>query len=321
MPLVEGVTYRPPFGLGEGHLQTIFPALFRKVALVTPERERIETPDGDFLDLDWGKGGSYGGLVVISHGLEGDSRNACVQGMAAAFKRAGWDVLAWNLRGCSGETNRLLRSYHSGATDDLATVLAHVPPHYSRIALVGFSLGGNITLKYLGDAGTAADSRIAAAVTFSVPCDLASSALELETPANRIYMAHFFRSMRQKVRVKMAMFPGLVSDEGLDEMRTFREFDGAYTAPMNGFASAEDYWAKASSRPVLHRIAVPTLLVSAANDPFLPAQCLPKAEAAASDTFSFENPPGGGHVGFVSFNALNEYWSETRAVEFVEFIC
>jgi len=320
MPIVEGATYRPPFGLGEGHLQTIFPALFRRVALVTPERERIETPDGDFLDLDWSRGSRGGRLVVISHGLEGDSRNACVQGMAAAFKRAGWDVLAWNLRGCSGETNRLLRSYHSGATDDLATVLEHVPPQYTQIALVGFSLGGNITLKYLGDAGTAVSPRISAAVTFSVPCDLASSALALETSANRIYMAHFFGSMRQKVRVKMGMFPDAVSDEGLDAMRTFREFDGAYTAPMNGFASADDYWQRASSRSVLHRIAVPTLLVSAANDPFLPEQCLPKEEARASDAFYFENPPSGGHVGFVSFNATNEYWSETRAVAFVEAV-
>jgi len=318
MPIVEGATYRPPLGLSEGHLQTIFPALFRRVALVTQERERIETPDGDFLDLDWSRESEGEKLVVISHGLEGDSRNACVQGMAAAFKRAGWDVLAWNLRGCSGETNRLLRSYHSGATDDLATVLEHVPPQYTQIALVGFSLGGNITLKYLGDAGTAVSPRISAAVTFSVPCDLASSALELETAANRIYMAHFFRSMRQKVRVKMGMFPGAASDEGLDAMRTFREFDGAYTAPMNGFASAEDYWTRASSRPVLHRIAVPTLLVSAANDPFLHEQCLPKEEARASDAFYFENPPSGGHVGFVSFNTKKEYWSESRAVAFVE---
>ncbi len=317
MPLLES-TYRAPRGFGNGHVQTIYPALFRRVPVITRQRERITTPDGDFLDLDWHASNATR-LAVLSHGLEGDSSNTYIQGMAHALARAGWDILAWNFRGCSGEPNRILRSYHSGATEDLAAVIARVPPRYTRLALVGFSLGGNMTLKYLGE--PAPDPRVCGAVAFSVPCDLASSACQLESLFNRIYMRRFLRSLRGKVREKMARFPGRLSDAGLDTMRTFREFDGAYTAPMNGFASAEDYWTRASCQPALPRIAVPTLLVNALDDPFLPPACFPVEEARASASFHLETPRRGGHVGFVSFNPQNEYWSERRAVEFLGGVC
>lgn len=318
MPLLAHSSYRAPLGLPGGHLQTIYPALFRRVAPVTAERERILTPDGDFLDLEWNRSARATRLVLISHGLEGNSRNACIQGMAAAFVRAGWDVLAWSLRGCSGEPNRLLRSYHSGATDDLAAVVAHSSPHYQTITLVGFSLGGNITLKYLGEGP---DPKVAGAVAFSVPCDLASSALRLEAITNRIYMQHFLSGLRVKIVQKMALFPGQVDAKGIGTMRTFREFDGAYTAPMNGFLSADDYWQRASCKPTLAAISVPTLLVNARNDPFLPPACFPEAEARASTAFHLESPPQGGHVGFATFNRRREYWSETRAVSFLTHHC
>ncbi len=304
-----------PFPPG-GHLQTILPAILRRVPIVTRIRERIETPDGDFLDLDWSDPSGSGNLAIITHGLEGNSTNACIQGMAGAFVRAGWDVLAWNLRGCSGEPNRLMRSYHSGSTDDLGTVIAHAARGYQRIGLVGFSLGGNITLKYLGDAGAGIDPVIAGAVTFSVPCDLASSSLHLESPANRIYMRHFLGGLRKKIREKALMFPGRISEEGIGKMQTFREFDGAYTAPMNGFLSAEDYWQKASSRPVLEQIGVPALLVNARNDPFLPKECFPEEAAARSRFFRLESPRHGGHVGFFAPGRHGEFWSESRAVAF-----
>jgi len=320
MPLIARSTYVPPFGFGNGHVQTIFPALWRRVPLITRERERITTPDGDFLDLDWDAGNRASRLVILSHGLESDSRNPDVQGMAAAFRRAGWDVLAWNLRGCGGEANRLLRSYHSGATEDLEAVIGHAlaTGRYQRVALVGFSLGGNMTLKYLGDLAGAVDARIAGAVAFSVPCDLASSSLQLEKMINRIYMRRFLIQLRRKIREKILRFPGELGEEGLDAMRTFREFDGAYTAPLHGFRSAEDYWERASSRPVLSRIAAPALLVNARNDPFLAPPCFPEEEARGSSFFHLEIPRSGGHAGFVSFNARNEYWSESRAVEFLE---
>jgi len=316
MPLIARSTYAAPFWLRGGHAQTIFPALFRRVPWITRERERIETPDGDFLDLDWARMGRTNRVAILAHGLEGDSRNAYVQGMVGALARAGWDVAAWNCRGCSGEPNRLLRSYHSGATEDLAAVVDHVlaDGRYRRVDLVGFSLGGNITLKYLGDLGAEIDPRVTRAVAFSVPCDLASSSRQLESGANRIYMDRFMVNLRAKIRTKMRMFPGALSDDGLDAMRTFREFDGAYTAPLHGYRDAEDYWARASSRPVLGRIAIPALLVNARNDPFLPAECFPEAEARASAHFHLEAPREGGHIGFT---AEGEYWSETRAVEFL----
>ena len=314
MPLLASSTYRPPWGLANGHLQTILPVLFRRVVPITRERERIETPDGDFLDLDWNRAHRSDSLVIITHGLEGNSTNASVQGMASAFHHAGWDSLAWNLRGCSGEMNRLLRTYHSGAWEDLQCVIEHAAGEYQHIALVGFSIGGNLTLKYLGDRGSVIHPVIKGAVAFSVPCDLASSALVLESRVNSIYMNHFMRDLRRKIREKAATFPKGISMEGLDQIRTFREFDGTYTAPLNGFLSAEDYWARASSKPSLVGITVPTLLVNALNDPFLGAECFPREEAEANPHLFLELPESGGHLGFITLGL--EYWSETRAVEF-----
>jgi predicted alpha/beta-fold hydrolase len=315
MPRIKS-SYRPPRGFRNGHLQTIFPALFRRVPLCTPHRERIATPDGDFLDLDWNTDRRAGRLVILSHGLEGDSHNTSIQGMARALLKRGWDILAWSFRGCSGEPNRQVYSYHSGATADLHTVVTHAATRYQKIALMGFSLGGNMTLKYLGEPNL--PSCVCGAATFSVPCDLASSARQLESLANRIYMRRFLKSLRIKIRHKMQQFPGKIHDTGLDAMRTFREFDGAYTAPLHGFASAHEYWTQASCGPSLLRIPVPALLVNALDDPFLPAACFPREEAEASGPFFLETPEHGGHVGFISFAADGEYWSERRAAEFLE---
>lgn len=317
MPLLAESDYVPPFWLRGGHAQTIFPALFRRVPVITRHRERIETEDGDFLDLDWHRTGSPR-LVILSHGLEGDSRNACVQGMATALARSGWDALAWNFRGCSGEENRRLHSYHSGVTGDLAAIVARAlaEPGVRSLALVGFSLGGNVTLKYLGERGRDVDPRVSAAVAFSVPCDLEASSRALESRANRVYMDRFLASLRAKVRAKMKRFPDDLPDRGLDAMRTFREFDDAYTAPLHGFRSAEDYWTRASCAPELPRVAVPTLLVQARNDPFLAPECFPAAAACGSRAFFLEVPAEGGHVGFTPRRG-REYWSETRAADFL----
>jgi predicted alpha/beta-fold hydrolase len=319
MPIITPSSYRAPAGFGNGHLQSIYPALFRRVAKVTTQRERIETPDGDFLDLDWSPQ-KNARLAILSHGLEGDSSQSYIQGMARALHHRGWDILAWNFRGCSGEPNRHAHSYHSGATGDLQVLLDHVfgLGRHSAVALVGFSLGGNITLKYLGERGTNIDSRICAAAAFSVPCDLASSADKMAGAAQRIYMKRFLKCLRAKIRQKIRSHPDEVCDEGLDAMRTFHEFDEKYTAPMNGFGGAQDYWARCSSKPVLAEIRVPALLVNAKDDPFLPAPCHPHDEAEASEHFFFENPASGGHVGFMQRRCGGEYWSETRAAEFLE---
>lgn len=312
--------YHPPLFFKSAHLQTIYPTVFRRLPLITDERERIDTPDGDFLHLDWAREGAASKLVILTHGLEGHSRGPYTQGMAGAFQRAGWHVLAWNFRGCSGEPNRQLRSYHSGATGELQIVLDHVfaTTDYREIVLIGFSLGGNLTLKYLGDEADALDERIRSAAALSVPCDLAGCARQLERRENRIYMHRFMRSLRRKVREKATRFTGALPLDGLEAMRTFAEFDDCYTAPIHGFRDANDYWTRCSCLPVLDRITVPTLLLNALDDPFLTPECFPHAAAAANPNFTLETPTYGGHLGFVSFNKANEYWSEQRVVSFLE---
>jgi len=313
MPLVSS-NYRAPAFLRGGHLQTIQPALFRRVPVITTRRERLELDDGDFLDLDWAGQGSDR-LVILSHGLEASSRANYIQGMAAALRSRGWDVLAWNYRGCGGEPNRLPRAYHSGASEDLHEVVLHALAAHParRIDLVGFSLGGNMTLKYLGERQPV--PRIHRAVAFSVPCDLACSSARLGETLNRPYMERFLRSLRAKIREKHGRFPGLIDPAGIGRVRNFRQFDDRYTAPLHGFRDAADYWSRSSSRSFLPRIAIPALLVNAANDPFLGPACFPREEAMASDFFHLEIPDDGGHCGFSSSG--RESWAELRAAEFL----
>ncbi len=315
MPLIKQSTYKAPKWLPGGHAQTIHPVLFRKVETVTNRKERLELDDGDFLDLEWaGHRGEK--LAIISHGLEGCSRAKYVQGMAAALLRRGWDVLAWSFRGCSGEPNRLASFYHSGKTEDLELVIQHaISVHPAReIDLVGFSLGGNLTLKYVGERGTEIHPAIHRAVAFSVPCELACSSAKLAKWQNRIYMERFMKSLREKVKQKHHHFPEALDITGVDGMRTFAHFDDRFTAPLHGFDDASDYWKRSSCRQFLKDISIPTLLVSALNDPILGPACYPHEESASSRCFFLETPAQGGHVGFY---ASGEYWSETRAAEFL----
>jgi predicted alpha/beta-fold hydrolase len=320
MPLLEKSSYRPPFGFYSGHLQTVYPTIFRKLSLCTTERERIPTPDGDFIDLDWARAKPSRRLAILTHGLEGSSRSKYVQGMARALVLAGWHVLAWNFRSCSGEPNLKLHSYHSGSINDLETVIHHAdtPQKYESIALIGFSLGGNVTLKLVGDLGHFINPRIRAAVGISVPCDLASSAKRLEHYTNRIYMRRFLKTLSAKVREKIARFPDEIHDVGLDQMRTFREFDEAYTAPLHGFINAADYWRQCSCKNRLQNITTPTLLMNALDDPFLTPSCYPIEIAQQHPHFYLEMPKHGGHMGFIQFNGDRGYWAETRTVEFLD---
>lgn len=319
MPLVSPSTYRPSVPLRSAHLQTVWPTLFRRINDVNLVRERLETPDGDFLDLDWLRGAVPARqLAILSHGLEGNSRRPYIVGMARALRARGFDVLAWNYRGCGGEMNRTARFYHSGETGDLRTVIELATTGYESISLLGFSVGGNVTLRYLGEAPERVDPRIAGAAVFSVPCDLGACAMQLRRPSNTLYLVHFMRSLKGKVRQKAGRFPDAFDVAGLDAMRDFIDFDGGVTAPMFGFSSADDYYARASSRPVLGAIRVPTLLVNAQDDPFLTRECFPTAEASASAAFHLEVPAHGGHVGFVGGASTPAwYWSEQRAVEWL----
>ncbi len=305
--------YSPPPILFNRHLETIYPALFRKVKLQPYERERISTPDQDFLDLDWLRQGSPK-LVIISHGLEGNTQRAYVKGMARACYAQGYDVLAWNYRGCSEEMNRQLRFYHSGATDDLEIVVQHaVQKNYSSISLIGFSLGGNLTLKYLGEERSR-PSRIHKAVVFSVPLDLHTSSLTLAQPSNWIYTQRFLSSLKEKVQRKASVMSGL-DTRSLEKMKTLRQFDDHFTAPLHGFKNALDYYYQCSSLRVVNSIQVPTCIINALNDPFLSKECYPNL--TGHPKVSVRYPQQGGHVGFTEFGTNGLYWSERQALAFL----
>lgn len=311
--------YLPKFWFRNGHIQSILPAKLRKVTDIEFTRERIETPDDDFLDLDWCTTDQKK-LVIISHGLEGHSRRSYVMGIAKAFKTINFDVLAWNYRGCSGEINRQFRFYHNGTIDDLELVVQHaLAQGYKEIVLAGFSMGGNMTLLYLGKNGKALHPEIKGAVTFSVPLDLADCSLTLEKKSNLIYMKYFLKTLREKVYAKKVQYPDKMNVEGIKKIKNFREFDSRYTAPIHGFKDAFDYWEKCSSLPYLPNIQVPTLIVNAQNDPFLGQKCYP-TQAQLNCNITFEMPLYGGHVGFLKDRVNGTYYSEERACTFVKKI-
>jgi uncharacterized protein len=314
VPLLESA-FQPPIYLRNGHVQTILPALLQRRCRLPWEPERFELDDGDFLDLLWCRGG-HRRLALLTHGLEGDTSAGYIRGMAATLRSAGWDVLAWNFRGCGATPNRLLRQYHSGDTADLRLVIDYAARTHESIALVGFSLGGNVTLKYLGEPLPCPAVR--AGVAISAPVDLASSARQLDLSAgNRLYVSRFLKTLIAKIEAKARSFPDAVDLTGIRRIRSFQAFDDRYTARLNGFRDAADYWAQSSSRAYLPRITVPTLLLNAVDDPFLPEPCFPRAEAEASTAFHLEAPAYGGHVGFLDLHAGLQPWSERRTAEFL----
>ncbi|MBB6611071.1 alpha/beta fold hydrolase [Pontibacter sp. Tf4] len=313
MPILSS-SYKAPFYLFNGHLQTIIPSLFRQVGGITYSRERLTTPDQDFIDVDWSQVGGDS-LVVLSHGLEGDSSRPYILGMVRAFNERGLDALAWNYRSCSGEPNKLLRSYHLGASDDLQFVVEHAlhTGNYNTVHLIGFSAGGNITLKYLGENPAQVPAEVKRACVFSVPVDLKASAQKI----SRIYTQRFLKTLGEKLEQKRQLYPNEVDLTDYSVFWSFPEFDNRYTAPIHGFKDADDYYTKVSSRQFLTNIQQPTLLVNAKNDPFLAEECYPVEEARTNPYFYLEMPETGGHVGFTEDFRKDVYYSEARAVKFL----
>ncbi len=308
------LSYKPPFFLVNGHFETIYPALFRSVQFKPYQRERILTDDDDFLDLDWLTQGSEN-LVIISHGLEGNTQRAYVRGMARALFLAGFDVLTWNYRGCSEEMNRQLRFYHSGATDDLDRVVQHAARKgYQSLRLIGFSLGGNLTLKYLGE-DRQRPGIIQQAIVYSVPLDLHSSCLTISRAENRIYAFKFLLSLKEKIRRKAQTHHEL-DTRHLDKIKTLQEFDDFFTAPLHGFDNALHYYESCSSIRFVKNIQIPTRIINARNDPFLSPECFPEERLREHPFVQLLSPERGGHVGFTQFNSNGVYWSELKAVEF-----
>ena len=315
MPLLPNSSYKRPKWLFNGHLETIYPALLREVVFKSPRRERIQTHDGDFLDLDWYQEKNPR-LAIISHGLEGNSSRPYMLGMARKLYSEGFDVLTWNYRGCSEELNQKAIFYHSGATYDLMTVVTHAQTIYQEISLIGFSLGGNLTLKFLGEV-QASLSKIKKAVAISVPLDLSGSCEKISTGQNLMYSKRFLKTLKEKVARKSALFPDELPLEKLQKVKTLRDFDDVITGPLHGFADAAEYYQVNSSLQFLDKIEVPTLILNAQNDPFLSQSCFPETLAKRLDGVYFEFPKHGGHVGFATSSHEKTYYSEARAVEFI----
>lgn len=324
------VPYRAPAWLPGGHLQTIYSALAVPRPRVSYRRERWETPDGDFIDLDWideDRGLRIEGnaapaprpLVALFHGLEGSSRSHYALALMAALRERGIRGVVVHFRGCSGEPNRLRRAYHSGDAQEIDWILRRFRAQDSDAPFhaIGVSLGGNALLRWLGESGAAATLIVDAAVAISAPLDLMVSGEALGAGFNRIYANNFLRTLKAKSLAKLQRFPGLYDAYAVRASRTLRAFDDVVTAPLHGYRDTDDYWTRASSKPLLKDIAVPTLLINARNDPFLPARALPRAREV-SPAVTLEQPQEGGHVGFTSGAFPGTFdWLPRRILDFL----
>jgi predicted alpha/beta-fold hydrolase len=319
MPIFES-NFSPTIPFRNGHFNTMYRPLFMK-DIANYTRKRIDTWDNDFIDLDFSFVNSDT-LVLLIHGLEGSSSSKYMASNVNYLNNLGLDTVCFNLRGCSGEDNLLLSTYHSGKTEDVDFVVNHLITNYTykNIIIVGFSLGGNLTLKYLGEKSDGISSTIKGGIAVSVPIDIASAEQEMDKLKNKLYMEVFFKTMKNKILEKAHKFPAYKLDKDkLFKATKFKHLEHLYTAPVFGFKNPENYWQKASSKPYLLKIKRPTLLINAKDDTFLSRECYPYKEAEASDFFFFEETKYGGHVGFMSsFKPSENRWLEHRISRFIK---
>ena len=319
--------YRAPWWLPGGHAQTIYAMLAAPWPRVAYRRERWDTPDGDFIDLDWtvepsavsgqpSAATDTAPLVVLFHGLEGSSRSPYALALMAAVRDRGWRGVVVHFRGCGGELNRLPRAYHSGDSAEVDWILRRLRPQNPRLFAVGISLGGNALLKWLGETGAPAAAVVDGAAAVSAPVDLMAAGDALDRGFNLLYVRHFLSTMKRKSLAQLARYPGLYDAARVRAAGTLREFDDIVTAPLHGFRNTDDYWTRASGKPGLRGIRVPTLIANARNDPFLPAEALPRT-GDVSDAVVLEQPEEGGHAGFVSGRFPGRLdWIPGRVLEF-----
>lgn len=309
--------YSAPFWLPTGHLQTIYAGAVASAPVVRYRRERWELPDGDFVDVDWALGAGIlqsAPVVALFHGLEGNSQSNYARALMFATLNKGWQGVVIHFRGCSGEPNRLPRVYYAGDTEEIQGLLTRLRTNMPEapIYAVGVSLGANALLKWLGESSESAKLTISKAVAVSAPIDLSASAKALDTGLNRIlYTPRFVDSMRPKALNLSARFPGLLDDKKIKAAKTILDIDNAVTAVLYGAKNAEEYYAKNASKPWLKGINLPTLILNAKNDPFLPAETLPN-HSEVSTFVHLEYPETGGHVGFTSSNG----WLPMRILDF-----
>ena len=317
MPIIEP-TYKPRFYFRNGFVSTVYSGLARNVSGVLQERERMVFSDGDFLDLDWSFAKQKTNkLIIVLHGLEGNAQRPYMTGTAKVFNENDVDAVCVNFRSCSGEDNLKFRSYHSGATEDLDAIVKHIiaTKHYTHMYIKGFSLGGNMTLKYLGECD-AIPHQIKAGISISAPCYLYGSCQELHKFKNVLYHNRFKKHLVDKLKKKRKRFPDLVSSKDIKSIKTLKDFDDIYTSKAHGFKDALDYYEKSSSLQFLHNIKTPTLIINALNDSFLSPECYPVKAAKNNANLYLEMPDYGGHVGFI--DKCNIYYNEKRAIEFVK---
>lgn len=319
----SGRPFQPAWWLPGGHTQTLAGKFLRPRSVPPLERRRIETPDGDFLDLDFSVGGdSSRPLVIVLHGLEGHSRRGYALSSYSSLERAGLAAVGLNFRSCSGEPNRRPRFYHSGDTDDLAFVLGYLSERFPRRVLgaIGFSLGGNVLLKGIGEPRDDGPLPLRAAAAISVPYDLSAGASLLEeSMMGRIYSEYFLRRLKGKARQKRGLLDGVIDVEATLSARSLRAFDDVATAPLHGFADANDYYSRSSSGGFLKGIRTPTFLIHSRDDPFLPESALPTTEVEDNPFISMKLTARGGHVGFVegSIPSRAHFWAEDEAARFL----
>jgi uncharacterized protein len=314
--------YSAAWWLPGPHLQTLWGKFMRKEEHVT-RVERLDTPDGDFLDIHHLDAASRAPLLVLLHGLEGGARSHYIQGLLGEARRRGWRAAVLIFRSCGDELNRTRRFYHSGETSDLGFALGHLTAQYpdSPLILAGVSLGGNVLLKFLGEQGATVSSRICAAAAVSVPYDLSRAARNIDRGFSKVYQKSFIRSLQSKAIAKLERFPDLVSRDRVRSIRTMNDFDDILTAPLHGFRDAEDYYSKSSAIRWLEGVSINTLLLSSIDDPFLPPQVLDDVREVASHNscLHIEFTPHGGHVGFVegSIPFRPRYYLERRVGDFL----
>ena len=320
MPISQNNQFKPNLFFRNKHFNSLY-RYFKTKIQVDFVRERMFTTDADFIDLDIASVQSNKVIITI-HGLEGSSNSSYIHSLSQMANQQNYDVIAINLRGCSGEPNLTLGSYHSGKTDDVLEVIQYIEAKnsYKEIHLVGFSLGGNITLKLMGEFAATLPKILKTAVAVSVPCDLKGSAEKIDHFSNKLYQYNFLKTLREKAKLKIERFPNAnVNATKILNATNFNEFDEYFTAAAHGFKNADDYYKKSSSKQFIKDITKPSLLISALDDPFLSKSCYPFTEAEKHKYFHLLTPKYGGHVGFYSnFNKAKNHWLEKQILNFIK---
>jgi len=321
MPILSINDYKPPFLLRNNYINTLYPYFFRKFEPIKYHRKRVHTVDNDFFDVDFSllKNPPHQPrkLAIIIHGLEGSSHSQYMKGHTIALNNAQYDVAAINFRSCSGQINITKRLYHSGFTEDLHYFINNYSATYERIYIIGFSMAGNMVLKYVSDAIYKLSNKIKAIVAVSAPIDLKGSSNEFKKTRNKIYDYNFLNSLIDKVKEKHGQFPDAFSLEDLKKIKTLYDFDDYFTAPMHDFESADDYHEKSNAEQFLSNIKIPSLLINSRDDSFLSIKCYPYEQANESDYLYLLTPEYGGHLGFANFRS-SDYWIESQVVDFLD---